>query len=322
MSTNPFEDDTSKNPVSPFDDNFQFENDLSSGPHVNFDFEGNSRDRTAVNYDTDTGNGSDMKDVKFDDGENDLSFEQGDTHSFEATPNIHRNSGTFEDITLQDDGNNRMKRLRWGTHRNKRGNPNVGRAKTLRWAKKNFQQPFEEFIGMEDSLDDAVTKNRADELRTVYFNLPLPKDMLDDDGNPITEYPRNKIRTTKYTPLTFFPKNILFQFHNFANIYFLVLIILGAFQIFGVTNPGFAAVPLIVIVCITAFKDAFEDSRRTVLDLQVNNTKTHILEGVVNENVSADNVSSWRKFKKANSRLLFRFINFCKEQLTKEGKHR
>lgn len=144
--------------------------------------------------------------------------------------------------------------------------------------------------------------------------------MIDEEGNPIMQYPRNKIRTTKYTPLTFLPKNILFQFHNFANVYFLVLIILGAFQIFGVTNPGLSAVPLVVIVIITAIKDAIEDSRRTVLDLEVNNTKTHILEGVENENVSTDNISLWRRFKKANSRLLFKFIQYCKEHLTEEGK--
>ena len=150
--------------------------------------------------------------------------------------------------------------------------------------------------------------------------MPLPKDMIDEEGNPIMQYPRNKIRTTKYTPLTFLPKNILFQFHNFANVYFLVLIILGAFQIFGVTNPGLSAVPLVVIVIITAIKDAIEDSRRTVLDLEVNNTKTHILEGVENENVSTDNISLWRRFKKANSRLLFKFIQYCKEHLTEEGK--
>ncbi|OXT09874.1 hypothetical protein B9K03_11985, partial [Rothia sp. Olga] len=70
----------------------------------------------------------------------------------------------------------------------------------------------------------------------------------------------------------FLPKNIMLQFNNFANIYFLILCILGAFQIFGVSNPGLAAVPLIVIVILTSLKDAFEDSRRALIDMQVNNT--------------------------------------------------
>lgn len=62
--------------------------------------------------------------------------------------------------------------------------------------------------------------------RQLYFNLPLPNDML-EEGHPIAEYPRNKIRTAKYTPLSFIPKNLWFQFHNIANIFFLFLIILG-----------------------------------------------------------------------------------------------
>ncbi|CCE62010.1 hypothetical protein TPHA_0B03400 [Tetrapisispora phaffii CBS 4417] len=328
-SGNPFEDQIDNN-NNPFETNMENSNGSEShndtNPKVQF-----------LNTD-------EFKDVAFDnDNENSLSYDdQNDAHSFEATPHLNKkdNKGAFEPFEdelethtslkndLEDEAEdnelnhngNRMKRLRWGTHRNKKGRPNVGRAKTLKWAKKNFQNPFEEFIGMEDSLDDAAEKNRADEHRTVYFNMDMPADTLDEDGHPIVDYVRNKIRTTKYTPITFFPKNILFQFQNFANVYFLVLIILGAFQIFGVTNPGFASVPLIVIVCITAFKDAIEDSRRTVLDLEVNNTRTYILSGVPNNNVSVDNISLWRKFKKANSRLLFKFIDYCKESFTEEGK--
>jgi phospholipid-translocating ATPase len=64
------------------------------------------------------------------------------------------------------------------------------------------------------------------ESRQLYFNMPLPDDML-EDGHPVADYPRNKIRTAKYTPLSFIPKNLWFQFHNIANIFFLFLIILG-----------------------------------------------------------------------------------------------
>lgn len=62
--------------------------------------------------------------------------------------------------------------------------------------------------------------------RKLFFNLPLPDDLKDDDGNPAQAYARNKIRTAKYTPLSFVPKNLWFQFHNIANIFFLFLVIL------------------------------------------------------------------------------------------------
>jgi phospholipid-translocating ATPase len=64
--------------------------------------------------------------------------------------------------------------------------------------------------------------------RQVFFNIPLPASALDEDGHPIQHYRRNKIRTAKYTPLSFIPKNLWYQFHNIANVYFLFLIILTA----------------------------------------------------------------------------------------------
>lgn len=63
--------------------------------------------------------------------------------------------------------------------------------------------------------------------RTIYFNQPLPPDMFDEEGQIKVTYARNKIRTAKYTPLSFIPKNLYFQFHNVANIYFLFVIILN-----------------------------------------------------------------------------------------------
>lgn len=62
--------------------------------------------------------------------------------------------------------------------------------------------------------------------RQLYFNLPLPQDLLDEDGNPAQQFTRNKIRTAKYTPLSFVPKNLWFQFQNVANIFFLFLVII------------------------------------------------------------------------------------------------
>lgn len=139
--------------------------------------------------------------------------------------------------------------------------------------------------------------------RYIYFNQDLPEDMVHHDSKtPILSYPRNKIRTTKYTPLTFLPKNILFQFTNVANTYFLVVVILGAFQIFGVASPGLAAVPLIVIVCITAARDAFEDYRRGSSDNELNNSPIHLLQGLDNPNVLSNYVGPWRRFKKASTR--------------------
>ncbi|ODV81596.1 phospholipid transporting ATPase [Suhomyces tanzawaensis NRRL Y-17324] len=254
-----------------------------------------------------------------------------------------------------------MKRNRWGTTRTKHGKPkkeNLSRSKTLkallnpslsgsirrRPGRNSIRRPntsediIDEYGSDHNTDGDSQSEpsepkeasDRRDEKRSIVFNKSLPAEFLDPEtGKPTTNYARNKIRTTKYTPISFVPKNFSNQFiHNIANVYFLSLLILGAFDIFGVPSPVLAAVPLIVIVCITAIKDAIEDSRRTVTDLEVNNQVTHILTQVdpssnfhyENTNVNDEKVSLWRKFKKANSKLLFKTIDKSKEKFTKEGR--
>ena len=76
--------------------------------------------------------------------------------------------------------------------------------------------------------DDAHSSASSDdgEGRILFFNQPLPDEFKDETGLPKQTYTRNKIRTAKYTPLSFIPKNLWFQFHNIANIFFLFLVIL------------------------------------------------------------------------------------------------
>ena len=73
---------------------------------------------------------------------------------------------------------------------------------------------------------NSTTTSEEGEGRTLFFNLPLPERFKDEEGNPSQTYTRNKIRTAKYTPLSFIPKNIWFQFHQIANIFFLFNVIL------------------------------------------------------------------------------------------------
>jgi len=121
------------------------------------------------------------------------------------------------------------KRLRWAT---KRANNEQGLQKRQsilnRWHKKSPSGAIPPADGPEGDKPD-VTDGSGEEAaqgRTIYFNMPLPDSSKDEEGHPIMVYPRNKIRTAKYTPLSFLPKNLWFQFHNIANIYFLFIIIL------------------------------------------------------------------------------------------------
>ena len=82
---------------------------------------------------------------------------------------------------------------------------------------------------------------------------------------------------------------------------------------------------MIVIIVLTAIKDAIEDWRRTVLDNDLNNSPTYRLMDWNNVNSSEDNVSLWRKIKKASTRFVvttykaLKSLNFRK---AKSGKAR
>ena len=77
-------------------------------------------------------------------------------------------------------------------------------------------------VGQGEKGEEAGDNNRR-----VYFNCPIPPEERDEEGKLKAQYPRNKIRTAKYTPLSFIPKNLYFQFHNVAIMYFLFIIILS-----------------------------------------------------------------------------------------------
>ncbi|KAG8629157.1 hypothetical protein KVT40_003022 [Elsinoe batatas] len=200
------------------------------------------------------------------------------------------------------------KRIRWATQKHPGESGHTKREGILRRLSHRKghapQKPSESEQVSQDGQAGEESTQEAGPGRRLFFNVPLPPSMRDPNGYPIAHYPRNKIRTAKYTPISFIPKNLWFQLHNVANIYFLFVIIIGFFSIFGVTNPALAAVPLIVILVITAIKDAIEDWRRTVVDNELNNAPTHRLVDWENVNTAEEKVSWWRKFKKANTRVI------------------
>lgn len=131
------------------------------------------------------------------------------------------------------------KRLRWATQRVKGSGGRTKRASILDRFHKGRSEKRESGGSVPASVltsqmqegtggqepDDSEGIESAP--RQVHFNIPLPPDSIDEDGNPKVKYVRNKIRTAKYTALSFIPKNLWFQFHNLANDYFLFVIILA-----------------------------------------------------------------------------------------------
>jgi phospholipid-translocating ATPase len=62
--------------------------------------------------------------------------------------------------------------------------------------------------------------------RTVFVNENLPADYFDEKHKPRKEhiYPTNQVITSKYTVITFIPRNLLEQFRRIANVCVAIMI--------------------------------------------------------------------------------------------------
>jgi magnesium-transporting ATPase (P-type) len=90
-------------------------------------------------------------------------------------------------------------------------------------------------------------------------------------------YANNYIKTSKYTLITFLPLNLFEQFQRLANFYFLCLLILQVIPYITSLTPVTTAVPLVVVLTLTALKDAIDDIQRHRSDNQVNNRLSKVL---------------------------------------------
>ncbi|KAM8872342.1 phospholipid-transporting ATPase ID [Synchiropus picturatus] len=90
-------------------------------------------------------------------------------------------------------------------------------------------------------------------------------------------YANNSIKTSKYNVITFLPLNLFEQFQRLANAYFLFLMILQVIPQVTSLSWYTTAVPLILVLAMTAVKDATDDVNRHKSDNQVNNRRVDVL---------------------------------------------
>eukprot|EP00051_Salpingoeca_urceolata_P031810 m.13053 g.13053 ORF g.13053 m.13053 type:complete len:1156 (+) comp4442_c0_seq1:490-3957(+) len=91
-------------------------------------------------------------------------------------------------------------------------------------------------------------------------------------------YGRNKIQTTKYTLITFLPKNLFEQFHRLANWYFLMIVVLNWVPQINAFAPAIAMLPLVFVLAVTAIKDLYEDRRRRKSDIEINSRESRVMD--------------------------------------------
>ncbi|TRY55627.1 hypothetical protein DNTS_008832 [Danionella cerebrum] len=116
---------------------------------------------------------------------------------------------------------------------------------------------------------DCVRKKEREVERKIRAN--------DREYNSTFKYATNSIKTSKYNPFTFLPLNLFEQFQRIANAYFLILLILQVIPAISSLSWFTTVVPLVLVLSVTAAKDAIDDINRHRSDRKVNNRKVNIL---------------------------------------------
>ncbi|KAG8544494.1 hypothetical protein GDO81_022393 [Engystomops pustulosus] len=106
--------------------------------------------------------------------------------------------------------------------------------------------------------------------RSVRSNLLYEATGKTAAENPNRQYAGNSIKTTKYTALSFLPKNLFEQFHRLANVYFVFIALLNFVPAVNAFKPELALAPVLFILAVTAIKDLWEDYRRYRSDKEIN----------------------------------------------------
>ncbi|KAJ3445333.1 putative phospholipid-transporting atpase [Anaeramoeba flamelloides] len=99
------------------------------------------------------------------------------------------------------------------------------------------------------------------------FNIPL---IIEDPK--LFPFCDNSIKSSHYTAMNFVPKTLFEQFRRIANFYFLIVVILEYLP-FSPLTPTVSLAPLVIVLSITAAREAYEDYQRHKSDNEINNRK-------------------------------------------------
>ncbi|EFA80510.1 P-type ATPase [Heterostelium album PN500] len=119
-----------------------------------------------------------------------------------------------------------------------------------------------------------------DKIKKLFSKKPDTRErrVIIDEEQPPTKSPyvNNYIATSKYTLLTFLPKNLFQQFTRIANFYFLFIVIIS-FTDVSPNKPGGSIFGLVLVIGINAAKEAYEDFKRYQSDKEINNRKANVI---------------------------------------------
>ncbi len=94
------------------------------------------------------------------------------------------------------------------------------------------------------------------------------------NGRTTKLFANNTIRSSRYTPLNFLPRQLIAQFSKLGNFYFLCVSIVQLIPSVSTTGRYTTLVPLLIFVGISIMREALDDLGRLRLDKEENNRPT------------------------------------------------
>ncbi|XP_022144115.1 phospholipid-transporting ATPase 1-like isoform X2 [Momordica charantia] len=168
------------------------------------------------------------------------------------------------------------------------GYPTQDRRRLVSWGAMELHNINEDPVNFELSRVQEKLQHRAQ--RSRHKSMQFDDNLQHDDNprliyindprrtNDKYEFTGNEITTSKYTVITFLPKNLFIQFHRVAYLYFLAIAALNQLPPLAVFGRTVSLFPLLFVLCVTAIKDGYEDWRRHRSDRNENNKQALVLQ--------------------------------------------
>ncbi|KAG0683758.1 hypothetical protein C6P40_001322 [Pichia californica] len=140
------------------------------------------------------------------------------------------------------------------------------------------------------NTDFPIVKNKKNETLLIDERRKLP-------------YVNNLITSSRYTIISFLPRQLFAQFSKVANCYFLLVSILQLIPSWSTTGTSTTIIPLCIFISISMLREGYEDIRRHKLDKQENNKKVKVLKEMESPNSLFESDMRFSKSTRSFSRL-------------------
>ena len=128
---------------------------------------------------------------------------------------------------------------------------------------KNVQSP------VENKEDNNSIDNKERNQRKLYINT-----YINPLFNQTHHFCSNRIKTSKYSLISFFPLALFYQFNSCFNLFFLFTAIITSIPSISTLTPMSAIMPFVVVLIISLIREAIEDFRKYQYDKKSNESLT------------------------------------------------